>query len=428
LNYFSPCATIGAQKLPQKTHSYRGVVRAMPGSVTSSVGNSVVFDNVSKSYGLTRAVQNVSFSIETGQFFSILGPSGCGKTTLLRLVAGFEKPDSGRILIDGQDITNLAPNKRPVNTIFQNYALFPHLSVWENIAFGLHIAKRPPQEIAREVERMLDLIQMEPHARKKPDQISGGQKQRVAIARALINKPRVLLLDEPLAALDLKLRQKMLLELDLIHDQVGITFLFITHDQTEAMAVSDRIAVLHQGKIEQIGTPIELYEAPKSSFVAAFIGDTNFLDGRVAEKTARDYSLLAVDDFPPILCFNDKQLSVGELVHLSVRPEKIHIVRERPPDNPRHNCYQGVVEDVVYKGDHTKFWVRVGGHRVGVIQQHSRFFLDEKPIKWNDPVWIWWHADDGFMLEKYSASDQKLTQTPSDEVGKTVDETHEATA
>lgn len=378
------------------------------------MADSLVFENISKQYGNTKALDNVSISIKKGEFFSLLGPSGCGKTTLLRTLAGFEKPDTGRIMLDGQDITHLPPNQRPVNTVFQNYALFPHLSIWENIAFGLKIAKRPSQEINREVDRMLQLILMTDHAHKKPDQISGGQKQRVAIARALINKPQVLLLDEPLAALDLKLRQKMLLDLDLIHDEVGITFLFVTHDQTEAMAVSDRIAVLHHGKLEQIGRPVELYEAPKSSFVAAFIGDTNFLDGIVAEKISPEYSVLRLENFPNVLCFNDKQLSVGDLVHLSIRPEKIHISREKPAPHPHQNCLPGVVEDVVYKGGYTNFWTRVGDHRIAVNQTHRRFLLDEHPISWNDEVWISWHADDGFMLERYSAADEKLVETSAE--------------
>lgn len=368
------------------------------------MADSLVFDRVSKGFGAVRALNEVSFSIKKGEFFSLLGPSGCGKTSLLRLVAGFERPESGHILLDGQDITNLPPNKRPINTVFQNYALFPHLTVWDNIAFGLRIAKHSPEYIKKEVEGMLALIQMEEHAYKKTDHISGGQKQRVAIARALVNRPSVLLLDEPLAALDLKLRQRMLLELDLIHDEVGITFLYVTHDQNEAMAVSDRIAILNKGKLEQIGSPIELYEAPKSSFVAAFIGDTNFLDGWVTKKESREYSLLGFEDFPDILCFNDKPIFVDDAVHISIRPEKIHISHDQPEPKPRLNIFPGVVEDIIYHGDHTKFGVRVMGHRLTILQQHSRFLLDEKPITWHDKVWIWWHADDGFMLERFQKS------------------------
>ncbi len=369
--------------------------------------DSVVFENVSKQYGISKALCDVSFSIKKGEFFSLLGPSGCGKTTLLRILAGFEKPDAGRILLDGKDITKLPPHKRPVNTVFQNYALFPHLNIWENIAFGLQIAKRPEKEIKNEVEKMLHLIQMTEHSHKMPDNISGGQKQRVALARALVNHPQVLLLDEPLAALDLKLRQKMLLDLDQIHDDVGITFLFVTHDQTEAMAVSDRICVLHKGQIEQIGTPIEIYEAPKSSFVADFIGDTNFLDGVVAKMIQKDYSLIELHNFPNVLCFNDKQINVGDPVHLSVRPEKIHISREPPQEKPHPNFFYGIVEDVIYKGDHTHFGVRIEGHKISVTQQHSRFLLDEKPIRWTDKVWIWWHPDDGFMLERYKRPEER---------------------
>jgi spermidine/putrescine transport system ATP-binding protein len=365
------------------------------------MADSVVFEHVSKQFGLSLALNDVSFSIRKGEFFSLLGPSGCGKTTLLRLLAGFDKPDSGRILLDGIDITHYPPHKRPVNTVFQNYALFPHLSIWENIAFGLRLAKKRESEISNEVDRMLHLIQMTEHAHKFPEQISGGQKQRVAIARALVNKPQVLLLDEPLAALDLKLRQKMLLDLDQIHDEVGITFLFVTHDQTEAMAVSDRICILQRGQVEQIGTPMQIYETPKSSFVADFIGDTNFLDGTVAEMIEKDYSLIKLDDFPNILCFNDKQLAVNDAVHLSIRPEKIHISREPPPKQSRQNLFPAIVEDVIYKGDHTHFGVRVDKRKISVTQQHNRFLLDERPITWNDSVWIWWHADDGFMLERY---------------------------
>ncbi len=384
--------------------------------------NSLEFVSVSKVYGSTKAVESVSFAVEKGQFFSILGSSGCGKTTLLRLVAGFEQPDSGKILLDGEDISKLPPNRRPVNTVFQNYALFPHLTIFENIAFGLRVQKKPESYIKKEVAKMLELIQMEEHGFKKPHQISGGQKQRVAIARALINRPRLLLLDEPLAALDLKLRQKMLLELDLIHDEVGITFLFVTHDQSEAMAVSDKIAVMHKGIVEQIGTPAELYETPKSSFVAAFIGDTNFLDGAVSDKPSKEYCRLEIDNFPDVICFNDKKLNVGDSVHLTVRPEKIHISKEKPQLGEEHNLFEAEVCDVVYKGDHTKYWVDTHGQRFAITQQHSRFLLDVTPITWRDRVWIWWHRDDAYMLERYNLKDTTLTEMPSETIGEVTEE------
>lgn len=377
------------------------------------------FENVSKRFGTVRAVANASLSVNKGEFFSLLGPSGCGKTTLLRMLAGFERPDSGRVYLNGEDITDIPPNRRKVNTIFQNYALFPHLSVRENIAFGLKIEKRPRKEIEEEVNRMLALIQMEDHAHKYPDQISGGQKQRVAVARALIKKPEVLLLDEPLAALDLKLRQRMLIELDLIHDEVGITFLYVTHDQGEAMSLSDRIAVMDHGAIEQIGTPAEIYEAPRTSFVAAFIGDTNFFEGQVAEVISHEYLRLAIDGFPDVICFNDKGMRQGDLVYLSVRPEKIRISRERPEGNGRHTVVPAFVEDVIYQGAMTKFWVKTEDYRLAVIQQHSRFFLDEKPIRWKETVWLSWHADDGFMLERYREADEDLMGLPPTHVGET---------
>lgn len=377
----------------------------------------IEFRQVCKRYGDIIALDHVSFTVEGGEFFSFLGPSGCGKTTLLRIAAGLETPDSGEIFLDGINITHLPPNKRPLNTVFQNYALFPHLSIWENIAFGLRVDKVPKEEIAERVEKMLTLIQMEEHAHKKIDKISGGQKQRVAIARALIKTPSILLLDEPLSALDLKLRQKMLMEIDLIHDEVGITFLFVTHDQEEAMAVSDKIAVFHRGKIEQIGTPPQLYEAPKSSFVAAFIGDTNFLDGSVKKMIDPDYCLLSIPGLDDILCFNDAKLKLHELTHLSVRPEKLHISRNRPENPDKLNIMQGRVDEIIYKGDHTNFWVGVGEYKLSVTQQHSRFLLDSKSIEWGDKVWIWWHADDGYMLERYNEDDEALTQLPPEKVG-----------
>ena len=376
---------------------------------------------VTKRFGSLEAVKDVTLDIKRGEFYALLGPSGCGKTTLLRLLAGFEQPDAGRLILDGKDITALPPNQRQVNTIFQNYALFPHLTVWDNIAFGLKIKRLPKKEIEREVEKLLALSQMEDQAYKKPSQISGGQKQRVAIARALINKPQVLLLDEPLAALDLKLRQHMLMELDLIHDEVGITFLYVTHDQSEAMSLSDRIAVMKDGCIEQIGTPAEIYEAPRSSFVAAFIGDTNFFEGYVKEVMDEEYSLLHIDGLSDVICFNDKKMKPGDLVFLSIRPEKFKISRERPTINGHANAVRAQVDDIIYLGAHTRYWVRVGEYRLEIFQQHSRFLLDEKPIRWKEDVWISWSADDGYMLERYREEDEDLMLLPPEEVGEDID-------
>ena len=388
-----------------------------PGNELEAVADFIQFEDVSRHYGMVHAVDHVTLGIQKGEFFSLLGPSGCGKTTLLRMLAGFERPDTGRVWLDGQDITDLPPERRKVNTIFQNYALFPHLTVRQNIAFGLTVARRPRREVDDEVDRMLALIQMGDQADKHTGQISGGQKQRVAIARALINKPAVLLLDEPLAALDLKLRQRMLIELDLVHDQVGITFVFVTHDQGEAMSLADRVAVMNAGRIEQLGTAAEIYEAPRTSFVAAFIGDSNFFEGTVAEVVDVEHVRLAIDGFPEVLAYNDKGLREGERVYLSVRPEKIRISRERPAPSRDHNTVPATVEDVIYLGTHTKFWVRAEEYRLGVEQQHNRFVLDELPIRWKDDVWIQWHVDDGFMLERYAERDEALMAIPPQRVG-----------
>ena len=375
------------------------------------------FRGVSKRFGTIQAVGDVSLEIKRGEFFSLLGPSGCGKTTMLRIAAGFEEPDAGRVFLDGRDITDLPPNKRKVNTIFQSYALFPHMTVRDNIAFGLAIAKRTRREIDAEVDKMLHLIQMTGQADTKPDLLSGGQKQRVAVARALINKPDVLLLDEPLAALDLKLRQKMLIELDLIHDEVGITFLYVTHDQAEAMSLSDRIAVMDSGRIEQVGAPAEIYESPRTSFVAAFIGDTNFLEGRVLDCPDHEYCRLAISGLPEILCFNDKHLQPSQTIYLSIRPEKIHISRDRPEEKPQRNIMPAAVEDVIYLGSNTKYWARVAGYRIQVLRQHARYFFDDKPLRWKDEAWIWWHADDGFMLDHFRKADEGLLAVPPQKVG-----------
>ena len=372
-------------------------------------------NGISKAFSGVSAVSQATVALRKGEVFSLLGPSGCGKTTLLRIAAGFEAPDAGKVVLEGTDITGVPPNKRQINTVFQNYALFPHLSVRENIAFGLRVAGRSRESIQTEVDRMLALIDMESHADKRPGQISGGQKQRVAIARALILKPRLLLLDEPLAALDLKLRQRMLLELDRIHDEVGITFLYVTHDQGEAMSLSDRIAVMNRGRIEQIGTPAEIYEAPTTSFVAAFIGDTNFLCGQVTALVNGEYCRTAIDGLGDVVCFNDKNLRPGNSVTLSIRPEKFRLFRERPEHRERQNILRGKVEDVIYLGAETKFWVRVQEYRLAIVQQHNRFLLDEKPIRWEEEVWVSWYADDGYMLQRYEEADEALLAVPPED-------------
>ncbi|MBQ9432556.1 MAG: ABC transporter ATP-binding protein [Kiritimatiellae bacterium] len=375
----------------------------------------LVFENVTKRFGPLTAVNNVSLGIKKGEFFSLLGPSGCGKTTLLRMLGGFEMPDSGRIFLDGKDITDLSPNQRRVHTVFQNYALFPTMTIWDNIAFSLKLSKLPKREIEEKVDAILDMIQMREHAWKYPNQLSGGQKQRVAIARALVDRPQVLLLDEPLAALDLKLRQHMLMELDLIHDQVGITFIYVTHDQGEAMSLSDRIAVMNRGKVEQLDQPAQIYEAPVSSFVAAFIGDTNFFAGEIVAAEG-DYCTIRCEGLGDIQAFNDRKLAVGQNVHLSVRPEKIHITLNAPqPENGVGvNVFQSTVTDVIYQGVYTKYWIMCGDRSVSALKPHSRFLLDQAPITWNDKVYMWWHPDDGYMIENFSESDAGLVQTPPD--------------
>ena len=372
------------------------------------------FENVTKRFGSFTAVDDVTLEIEHGKTFSLLGPSGCGKTTLLRMAAGFEAPDQGRILLDGHDITDLPPEKRPLNTVFQNYALFPHLSVRENIAFGLKIAKQSKADIARQVDRMLELVDLADHADKKPQLLSGGQKQRVGIARALANQPRVLLLDEPLAALDLKLRQRLLVELDAIHDEVGITFLYVTHDQGEAMSISDTIAVMNRGRIEQTGKPAEIYETPRTSFVAAFIGDTNFFEGRVIDSLSERFSKADIPGLGSIMIDNDKPVRPGDRIHLSLRPEKIILSRNQPSPGTWDNILQGTIEDVIYFGSHTRYWVRSGEYRLCAEQQHRTFLLDETPPSWNDPVWLRWHANDGFLLEQYREEDENLLTLPED--------------
>jgi spermidine/putrescine transport system ATP-binding protein len=369
-------------------------------------GCDVSIEHVSKSFGSFHALDDANIKINKGEFFSLLGPSGCGKTTLLRIIAGFEMPDEGVVTFDGSNIIGIDPNLRQSNTVFQNYALFPHLSVFENVAFPLRIRKVDNATIKRKVMEYLHLVQLDAHVGKKPNQLSGGQKQRVAIARALINEPSVLLLDEPLSALDAKLRQNLLVELDAIHDQIGITFIYVTHDQSEALSVSDHIAVMNQGKVLQIGTPFEIYESPATEFVAKFIGETNLFDSRVVEcaPTANGEFMVTLD-VPEL----GKQIKVtdydqtqnGQQVSFTVRPEKVRITLEEPQSNNREiNVFKGVVEEPIYSGFQSKFYVKLeNGTELKVFKQHQNYLEDGPDIAWKDTVYVSWSANDGYIVE-----------------------------
>ncbi len=364
-------------------------------------GSEVRVEHADKKFGDFHALKDVSLTIKKGEFFSLLGPSGCGKTTLLRIIAGFEDPSSGAVFLDETNVLPLPPDRRHVNTVFQNYALFPHLTVFENIAFPLRLKKLPLPEIRTRVTKYLHLVQLVGHEHKKPSQLSGGQKQRVAIARALINEPSVLLLDEPLSALDAKLRQQLLMDLDLIHDQVGITFIYVTHDQSEALSVSDRVAVMSEGRVLQIGTPYEIYEAPADAFVAQFIGDTNLLKGTITGRDGRFYTI-DTESMGPIMVTTDRDFSVGDAVLHAIRPEKIAITKQKPASLPDDwNVLPGKVFESIYSGFQSRFDVdSPGKYRFKVYKQHESFLEMGPEIKWTDDVWLSWDADDGYLVEK----------------------------
>jgi len=370
-------------------------------------GVEIAVEQVSRAYGTFKALDDVSVKIKKGEFFSLLGPSGCGKTTLLRIIAGFDYPDNGTVEFDGKDILPLPPDKRQSNTVFQTYALFPHLTVYENVAFPLRLRRVEKEELDRKVREYIRLVQLEEHIDKKPSMLSGGQKQRVAIARALINEPRVLLLDEPLSALDAKLRQNLLIELDVIHDKVGITFIYVTHDQSEALSVSDRIAVMNKGKILQIGTPYEIYEAPATRFVAQFIGESNIFPCTVLACEPYEGEYMLTVDVPSlggVVTVTDYDPSeIGAEVDFTVRPEKVRITPTPPKTSHKHvNSYKGVVDEPVYSGFQSKFYIRLDNTEKAIIKvfkQHTAF-LDEGPeIEWRDTVYVSWTAADGYIVK-----------------------------
>ncbi len=368
-------------------------------SVDAVNGGHLKIENVNKNFGTFKVLDNINLEIKPGEFFSLLGPSGCGKTTLLRIIAGFEAPSVGGLFLDNNDITYLLSNKRHVNTVFQSYALFPHLSVFENVAFPLRLKKEKESVIKEKVGKYLDLVQLNAHVKKYPAQLSGGQKQRVAIARALINEPSILLLDEPLSALDAKLRHKLLIELDSIHDKTGITFIFVTHDQQEALSVSDRIAVMKDVVVLQVGSPSEIYETPADMFVANFIGETNVFVGTVKEVLG-DQAILTVDGIGEIKICTEKDIKKDDRLKCTIRPEKIRITSSLPDTKSEEiNVLNGKVDELIYTGFQSRYYVKINNFIFKIFKQHVKYFMDETPIKWKDDVYVWWYVDDEFIVE-----------------------------
>lgn len=348
---------------------------------------------ISRHFGSVRAVDDVTLDIPDGEFFTLLGPSGSGKTTCLRMIAGFEKPTAGKIHLHGRDVSSLPPYERDVNTVFQDYALFPHMTVGDNIAYGLMIRKVAKAERARRTEEMLELVRLSGLAGRKPSQLSGGQRQRVALARALINQPRVLLLDEPLGALDLKLRQQMQSELKAIQQQVGITFVYVTHDQEEALTMSDRLAVFNLGRIEQVGPPADIYEHPATSFVARFVGVTNLVSGLPAEAI------------------------MGRPATFSVRPEKIRLIEPDAPVPDGMCSATGQIQDVVYLGVYTRYTVALdGGGELMVVQQNlDATSMDVRAARGRS-VYLYWHPSHNQIVTA-EADEDSLTAMLGDHAG-----------
>jgi len=335
--------------------------------MTNQTISAITFDQVSKHFGNVKAVDQADLEIYDGEFFSLLGPSGSGKTTCLRMIAGFERPTKGSIYLYGEDVSNLPPYERNVNTVFQDYALFPHMNVGDNIAYGLMVKGVSKPERMKRVDEMLELVQLTGYGDRKPAQLSGGQRQRVALARALINHPKVLLLDEPLGALDLKLRQQMQVELKSIQQRVGITFIFVTHDQEEALTMSDRIALFREGRIEQVGSPAEIYEHPATSFVAGFVGTSNLVSGEMANRI------------------------IGRSITFSIRPEKIHLGDVNAEITSDSYSTGGMVRDVIYLGLYTRYFIELadGGELVVVEQNLETTSMDVLKIKGKEVCLHW---------------------------------------
>jgi len=364
---------------------------------------------VTKRFGDVTAVDDLSIEIPEGEFFSLLGPSGCGKTTTLRMIGGFEEVTAGSIFLGDTEVTDLPPFKRATNTVFQNYALFPHLSVFENIAFGLRRRKTPTNEIRHQVAFMLKLVELPGYEERRPNQLSGGQQQRVALARALVNNPRVLLLDEPLGALDLKLRKQMQVELKRIQREIGITFIFVTHDQEEAMTMSDRIAVMRNGRIEQLGTPEELYERPRTDFVAGFLGVSNLLDAEVAGRDESMAKLRMADG--TMLRAPSSALNGATKVRLGVRPEKLRVLAiddDTAPKGPETNAIEGTVLDASYIGVSTQYLVKTSdGHTMTVYAQNLETSGASEVLADGQRVRLTWNPQHTFVIGPAAGSEAR---------------------
>jgi spermidine/putrescine transport system ATP-binding protein len=346
--------------------------------------------------GDVRAVEHVDLGIAEGEFFSLLGPSGCGKTTTLRMIAGFEEPTGGRILLHGRDVVGVPPYRRDVNMVFQHYALFPHMDVFENVAFGLRRKKVARDELRRRVGEMLELVELAGTERRRPRQLSGGQQQRVALARALVNHPRALLLDEPLGALDLKLRTAMQLELKRIQREVGITFVYVTHDQEEALTMSDRLVVMNAGRIEQLGTPRAMYERPETRFVANFLGTSNIVSGRV-EAGGDGYALAGLGPGERVLVSG---VYAGEQVDVAVRPEKTVLTAASEPPPAGHSALRGTVTDVVYLGTSTSYRVVTSGGAKMTVYRQNVAALPGAEVAQGQQVWLSWPPDHAYVLKR----------------------------
>ncbi len=353
-------------------------------------------EGVSKKFGDFTAVSDVTLSIYRGEIFCLLGGSGCGKTTLLRMLAGFETPSAGRIFIDGQDMAGVPPYRRPVNMMFQSYALFPHMTVEQNVAFGLKQEGTPKAAITQRVADMLALVKLQEFAKRKPHQLSGGQRQRVALARSLIKRPKLLLLDEPLGALDKKLREHTQFELVNIQERLGVTFVVVTHDQEEAMTLATRIGVMNQGRIVQVGTPHEIYEYPNTRFTAEFIGNVNMFEGRLVEDEPDHVLIDSPELGAPIYVGHGVSAAPSAIVWTAVRPEKMVLAREAPED--KRNAAQGTIREIAYMGDISVYLVQLDSGKTVRVTQPNTYRHAESPLTWDERVWVSWHESSAVVV------------------------------